>query len=196
MLEYKFDFPYNIFLASKSPRRQELLSQLGIDFQVVTTSLADETYPANLPKEETAVFVAREKALHCDLNTPSDLIIAADTIVWVDGQVLGKPKNHAHAHKMLRLLSGKMHSVITGVCLRTMTKIETFHVETLVHFVDLPDNVIDYYINTYAPYDKAGAYGIQEWIGQVGIDFIHGSYHNVVGLPVQRLLDELYRFCR
>lgn len=185
---------YKILLASASPRRQELLSNLGFDLRIVKLPDGDENYPNNLYREEIAVYLAKKKATSYNILQESEILITADTIVWMDGKVLGKPENYSDAFQMLKFLSGKKHYVITGVCLKSINKTVVFHVETMVKFADLTDEEIRFYIENFKPYDKAGAYGIQEWIGKVGIEFIEGSYYNVVGLPVQRLYRELVRF--
>jgi septum formation protein len=188
-------FPdYNYILASKSPRRNQLLKSLGIEFEVKTKEV-DEIYPDNLIKEEIPVFLAELKAkpFLADLSD-SDLLITADTIVWFEGKVLGKPKNKAEATRMLQLLSGKEHQVISGVCLTTSNKKKSFYSISNVHFKTLTHNEIEYYVSEFKPFDKAGAYGIQEWIGSIGIIHIEGSFYNVMGLPIQKLYEEIQKF--
>jgi len=185
---------YKILLASASPRRQELLSQLGLDLQIVTLPSEEESFPKNLYREEIAVYLAEKKAENYKNLQEKEILITADTIVWIDGKVLGKPENYSDAFQMLKLLSGKIHFVITGVCLKAIEKTVVFFAETKVKFADLSDEEIRFYIENYKPFDKAGAYGIQEWIGKVGIEYIEGSYYNVVGLPVQKLYRELMKF--
>lgn len=185
---------YSYILASKSPRRRMLLEKLGFDFIIRKSLLEDESYPDALQKEEIAVYLAKQKAVHTQCHKEQEMIIAADTIVWMNDKVLGKPANYAEAHQMLRLLSGGWHSVITGVCLRTQEKSHCFSVETLVLFSELEDEEIRHYIEKYRPYDKTGAYGIQEWIGFIGVSEINGSFFNVVGLPLQKLYSELKLF--
>jgi septum formation protein len=186
--------PYNYILASKSQRRIELLSGLGISFSVVTADI-QETYPTNLGMVEIPVFLAKQKARSVKIKLgANDLLIAADTIVWLQREVLGKPAGEAEARQMLLKLSGHTHQVVTGVCLKSLKKEKTFHVVTHVEFKELMACEIDYYIRNFDPYDKAGAYGIQEWIGMAGITRIEGSYYNVVGLPVQRLYTEILAF--
>lgn len=188
-------FPaYNYILASKSPRRNQLLQSLGITFQLVIKEV-EENYPENLTKEEIPVFLAELKAkpFLTDLGE-NDLIITADTIVWFNGEVLGKPKDKADAKKMLRQLSGNEHQVISGVCLTSKVKQKSFHSISNVQFKILTDSEIDYYISEFKPFDKAGAYGIQEWIGSIGIMHIEGSFYNVMGLPIQRLYEEIQKF--
>ncbi len=183
---------YKIILASNSPRRKELLSGLGINYEVKTLPGIEETYPDTLKDEEIPLYIAKEKAdAYRDVMQPDELIITADTIVWLDGIVMGKPKDVEDARQMLRTLSGRTHQVITGVCLTTTAFQKSFSTVTDVTFAELSDTEIDYYIRTYKPVDKAGSYGIQEWIGFIGVQKISGSYFNVMGLPVQRLYTEL-----
>lgn len=186
---------YKIVLASNSPRRKELLGGLGIPFEVRTKQGIDESYPEGLNGEQIALHISKKKAeAYKSDMTEGELIITADTIVYVDGEVLGKPKDKDDARRMFKLMSGKEHQVITGVCVVTKEKTVQFASVTDVTFTQLDDEEIDFYINNYKPYDKAGAYGIQEWIGYVGITGIRGSYFNVVGLPVQRLYTALKQF--
>lgn len=183
---------YRVVLASNSPRRKELLGGLGIDFTVRTLQGIDESFPSGLQGEEIPMYISGQKAkAYKDSMASDELIITADTIVYVDGEVLGKPHDVEDARRMFRLMSGRKHEVITGVSIVTQKKIVQFATTTLVTFAQLTDEEIDYYISNYRPFDKAGAYGIQEWIGYVGITGIEGSYFNVVGLPVQRLYTEL-----
>lgn len=188
-------FPkYNYILASKSPRRQQLLESLGIKF-VVKTYEVDENFPTGLSKEEIPVYLAKIKAhpFRNELNN-NDLLITADTIVWLDGEVLGKPTEAAEARLMLKQLSGKQHQVISGVCLTSVEKQVSFYAISNVSFMSLTSNEIEYYISTYHPFDKAGSYGIQDWIGIIGIANIEGSFYNVMGLPIQRLYQEIQKF--
>lgn len=187
---------YKIILASQSPRRKELLSQLNMPFEAFVKDEVEETFPADMPAHEVPVYLAIQKALPYKEDCESDnvLVITADTIVCCDEHILGKPADKADAEKMLQMLSGRDHEVITGVALTTASKQKTFMVSTKVFFKPLTADEIDYYIEHYKPFDKAGAYGIQEWIGMVGIERIEGSYFNVVGLPVQRLYSELKNF--
>lgn len=186
---------YNIILASNSPRRRELLSQLGIDFAVKTLSGIDESYPSNLQGEEVALHIVGKKAqAYCGIMAEDDLIITADTIVCVDDEVLGKPADANAARKMLKQLSGKTHNVITAVGIATKTKTIKFAVTTKVCFAQLSNEIIEHYVEHYKPFDKAGAYGIQEWIGYVGVESVEGSFFNVIGLPVQRVFTELQKF--
>lgn len=186
---------YSILLASNSPRRKELLKGLGIPFSVVTLPNVDESFPETLNVEEIPVYIAQKKAsAYFSYLGDSTLLITADTIVWLGGKVYGKPYDDKDAKQMLRELSGKTHQVITGVCLRTRNKEKSFYVQTDVSFSELTDREIDYYISKYKPMDKAGAYGIQEWIGFVAVKEIRGSYFNVMGLPIHRLYQELKSF--
>lgn len=186
---------YNIILSSNSPRRKELLAGLDLDFEVLVIPHIDESYPESMPVEDIAEYISRKKAdAYRNSIEENDLVITADTVVVCEKEVLGKPKDEEEAKAMLHLLSGKSHSVITGVCLTTKEKQRHFSVKTEVTFKKLLDSEIDYYINKYKPFDKAGAYGIQEWIGYIGVTSIEGSYFNVMGLPVQRIYEELYKF--
>lgn len=188
-------FPdYKIILASKSPRRQHLLESLGIRFEVKTLEV-EEIYPDSLSREEVPLFLSELKAKPFlnNLNV-NELVITADTVVCLENRILGKPKNYDEAVKMLSDLSGKEHQVITGVCLASKTKSTSFHSTSKVTFKKLTFEEIDYYIKKYQPYDKAGAYGIQEWIGTIGITHIEGSFYNVMGLPIQRLYEEIQNF--
>jgi septum formation protein len=188
-------FPdYNYILASRSPRRAQLLKSLGIDFKVIVKEV-DESYPSILKNEEIPVYLAKLKARPF-LNDmgEKDLVITADTIVCLDGKVLGKPKNKKEAHQMLNELSGKNHQVISGVCLTSKNKQLSFFSASDVYFKKLTGEEIDYYVSTFKPFDKAGAYGIQEWIGSIGISHIEGSFYNVMGLPVQKLYEEIQKF--
>ena len=183
---------YKVVLASNSPRRKELLSGLGIDYEVKTLPDIDESFPEGLSEVETATYIARAKAdVYRTIMQPDELIITADTIVWLDGEVMGKPVDGEDARRMLRALSGKTHQVITGVCLTAINGQKAFATVTDVTFCGLSEEEIDYYVECYRPMDKAGSYGIQEWIGFVGVESISGSYFNVMGLPIQRLYTEL-----
>lgn len=185
---------YKVILASNSPRRKELLGGLGIGYEVKTMPDIDESYPDGLCMEEVPVYIARSKAnAYRPLMQPDELIITADTIVWLDGVVMGKPKDEEEACDMLRRLSGQTHQVVTGVCLTTIDRQQSFATVTDVTFDRLTEEEITHYVSRYQPMDKAGAYGIQEWIGYVGVRSIKGSYFNVVGLPIQRLYQELKR---
>lgn len=183
---------YDILLASNSPRRRELLAGLGIQYQVVSLPEIDESYPPSLQGSEIPQYISRQKAdAYKALMTPRTLLITADTIVWLNGKVYGKPSDTDDARKMLRELSGNTHTVITGVAITTTETQRVFAVESEVTFDNLSDEEIDYYVNNYKPLDKAGAYGIQEWIGYIGVTGLKGSYFNVMGLPIQRLYNEL-----
>lgn len=186
---------YKIILGSNSPRRKELLSGLDIKFNVKVIPGLEENYPETLDPQEIPVFLSKQKA-EAYLSSLDDtmLLITADTIVWNGNAVIGKPKNRAEAIQMLRSLSGHEHHVVTGVCLTTTKKQLTFSVISSVRFASLNDEEIIYYVDKYKPSDKAGAYGIQEWIGYVGVESISGSFYNVMGLPVQRLYQELKTF--
>lgn len=188
-------FPqYHYILASKSPRRQQLLRSLGIDFEVRTKE-TDETYPEALTTEEIPVYLAKKKAEPFIGNLKEmELLITADTIVCYEGKVLGKPQDTKEARQMLLMLSGHEHQVVSGVCLTSVEKQMAFFAVSNVQFKKLTENEIDYYIAHFKPFDKAGAYGIQEWIGTIGITHIEGSFYNVMGLPVQKLYEEIQKF--
>ena len=181
-----------LILASNSPRRRELLGGLGFDFEVRVLPDIDESYPTELQGDEIPLYISRKKAdAYASSLQRDELLITADTIVWLDGQVLEKPKNEADACRMLRALSGKTHQVFTGVCLTTTEKQVSFCACSDVTFSTLTDSEIKHYVQHYRPLDKAGAYGIQEWIGYIGVERIEGSFFNVVGLPVQQLYRNL-----
>lgn len=185
----------NIILASQSPRRQQLLKELGLTFEIKVIDNIEEKYPENLNPEEITMFLAEHKANHYkNIIKENDILITADTIVCLENEILGKPENRSEAVKILRKLSGKSHFVITGMCLMTQNQKKTFYSKTEVFFKKLTEEEIFYYIDNFQPYDKAGAYGIQEWIGLIGIERVNGSYFNVVGLPVQKLFAELKNF--
>lgn len=184
---------YDIVLGSNSPRRRELLNDMGVKFRVEAIKGIDETYPDSLPVEEIPVYLARIKAEGHALQ-PNELLITADTIVVLDESVLGKPISEVDAHRMLRALSGRAHRVISGVCVTTENRTESFADTSIVHFAELTDDEIDYYIKHYRPLDKAGAYGIQEWIGNIGISGINGDFYNVMGLPTRKLYQLLKTF--
>ncbi len=181
---------YKIVLASNSPRRKELLSGLGLDYEVRTLQSLDESYPEGLPMEEIPMYISRKKAAAYTLGE-DELLITADTIVYLEGEVLGKPADEAEAKDMLRKLSGKTHQVVTGVTLTTNEFQHVFASVSQVTFAQLSEAEIDHYVTQYRPLDKAGAYGIQEWIGYIGVTALEGSYFNVMGLPVQRLYSEM-----
>ena len=186
--------PYNIVLVSQSPRRRELLKGLELEFECTSVD-TDESYPASLKDGEIPMYIAEQKAdAYLPQMADNTLAITADTVVLINGSVLGKPKSRQEAVDMLHTLSGNAHQVITGVCIFTKGKRKTFSVLTDVQFTTLTDAEIEHYIDTYKPFDKAGSYGVQERIGYVGIEKITGSYFNVMGLPVQRLYKELNQF--
>ncbi len=186
---------YEIVLASNSPRRKELLQRMGVNFKVRTLFGIDESYPDSLRGEDIVCYISRNKAkAYQSSMAPNELLITADTIVYVDGEVMGKPKNAEQAKEMLHKLSGKTHQVITGVTIVTAKRTENFGVTSQVKFTNITDDEINFYVDNYLPFDKAGAYGIQEWIGIVAVEEIKGSYFNVVGLPVQRLYQKLKTF--
>lgn len=183
---------YKVILASNSPRRKELLSGLGVPYEVRTLPDVDESYPDTLTGADIPLYIAREKAdAYRALMKPDELMITADTIVWLDGKVLGKPADREDALRMLRAMSGRTHEVFTGVCITTSQWQRSFAAQTEVRFARLDEEEITYYVDNYAPMDKAGAYGVQEWIGFIGVEYISGSYFNIMGLPVQRLYKEL-----
>ncbi len=183
-----------LILASKSPRRQQLLKDLGWEFTILTKDV-DESFPTHLKRQEVALFLCEHKAKafqeHLHDNT---LVITADTIVCLDDLIINKPEDAKDAHRMLRLLSGRQHDVYTGVCISSRDKQVSFFVKSSVFFKELSDEEIDYYITVYKPFDKAGAYGIQEWIGFIGIEKIEGSYFNVMGLPVKEVYESVLNF--
>lgn len=189
-----------IILASNSPRRRELLAGLDLEYRTWVISGIDESYPESLPTGEIAEFIARKKAEPYLLDEnkgvlgDNDIILTADTVVILDDEVMGKPHDKEEAVSMLEKLSGRTHKVITGVCLASKTKQKSFSVQTNVTFAPLTSQQIEYYVDRYKPYDKAGAYGVQEWIGYVGVTKLEGSYYNVMGLPVQRIYEEMCDF--
>lgn len=186
---------YKVILASNSPRRKELLAGLGIDFSVRIIKDIDESYPASLRGEDIPVFISGKKAeAYRRTMAEDELIITADTIVYDNDKVLGKPSSREEAINMLTELSGHAHEVITGVTICSRDKMKQFASVSKVFFDNLTEEEIEYYVDLYRPYDKAGSYGIQEWIGFVGVTRIEGSYFNVMGLPIQRLYKELKRF--
>ena len=191
---YLNNFFFNIILGSSSPRRNELLKSLGFDF-IINPSNADENYPLNLKGHEIPVFLAEKKASSFNgVLTETDLLITADTIVWCEGEIFNKPINFEAGKLMLQTLSGKMHEVFTAVCLKSANKQIIFYDATKVYFKKFTNEEIEYYLNKYKPYDKAGSYGVQEWIGYIGIEKIEGSFYNVMGLPVKKLHEELMKF--
>ena len=187
------NFKIPIILASNSPRRQQLLADLGLKFEVRSASVSEE-YPASLRPQEVPEFLAKQKAEAMASIDKNALVIAADTVVILGSTILGKPKNPLEARGFLKKLSGRKHQVVTGVCIKCQDRLSLFNDITEVTFGDLTAWEIDHYLEEYQPLDKAGAYGIQEWIGMVGVTRIEGSYFNVVGLPVQKLYQELKEF--
>lgn len=186
---------YRIVLGSNSPRRKELLAGLDLQFEVETIPGIDESYPDTLTSEAIPLYIARKKAeAYLDKMSDNELLITADTIVATYDRILGKPANREEAIEMLRYLSDHVHEVITGVCLTTKDKTVSFSVASAVCFGRLEEEDIIYYVDKYRPFDKAGSYGIQEWIGYIGVEAINGSFYNVMGLPVQRLYQELKNF--
>ena len=186
---------YKILLASKSPRRREIMQLLNIPYTVVTIEGIDESYPETLPAEQVSEYISNKKAdVFLKKITSDEMIITADTVVICDGKILGKPKDSKDAKEMLRFLSGKTHKVTTGVTVATKAKRESFSSESYVTFADLTDEEIEYYVDTFHPLDKAGAYGIQEWIGAVAVAKIDGSFYNVMGLPVHKLYQVMKKF--
>lgn len=181
---------YKIILASNSPRRRELLGGLGVTFEVRVLPGIDESYPNDMPALKVAGYIAEKKALAYTAQA-DELILTADTIVVVGNEILGKPHDAADAKRMLTMLSGRTHQVVTGVCLSTAEKHRAFSVVSDVTFKSLSQEEIDYYVRVFQPFDKAGAYGIQEWIGYIGVTALQGSYFNVMGLPIQRIYEEL-----
>lgn len=185
---------YKIILASQSPRRIELLNGLNIKFEVQVLDV-NEDFPAQMVGVDIPMYLAEKKAnAYKHIMDEHTMIITADTIVWHEGKVLGKPVDETDVRRMLRALSGKTHQVITGVCISTLQRRKVFHVISDVRFARLTEAEIEYYLHNFKPYDKAGSYGVQEWIGFVGVEHINGSYFNVMGLPVQRLYNELKRW--
>lgn len=193
MLSEKFKY-INIILASGSPRRQELFKELGVDFTIKVKPI-NEVYPLNLKEEEITNYLAelKAKAFEPELNE-NDLIITSDTIVWLNNKALEKPKNKNEAICMLQELSGKKHKVITSICLKSKFKQKIFFDVTNVYFKELTLDEITFYVENYKPFDKAGAYGIQEWIGFIGVTKLEGSYFNVMGFPVHKLYEEMKNF--
>ncbi|MDO5105081.1 Maf-like protein [Capnocytophaga sp.] len=183
-----------IILASASPRRQQFFEELNLDYEVVLKPV-EEVYPKNLQREEITNFLAILKAsvFQKDIQ-PNEVVITSDTLVWHEGKALGKPQNYDDAFAMLKSLSGKQHEVITSVCFSSLTKQKVVSCVTKVSFKQLTNNEIDFYLTTYKPYDKAGAYGIQDWIGLVGVTHIEGSYNNVMGLPTHLIYETLQSF--
>jgi len=188
---------YRIILGSKSPRRHQLLKGIGVNFEIISPDI-DESCPLSLKAQDIPLFLAQEKAkaLKYLLTDNKTVIITADTIVWINNNVVNKPENYEDAVRMLSLLSGNVHEVFTGVCIKSLEKETTFFAKSKVFFKPLCKEEIDYYITHYKPYDKAGAYGIQEWIGYIGIEKIEGSFYNVMGLPITMLYDKIKFFLK
>lgn len=185
---------YKVILASNSPRRKELLAGLGVDYEVRTLPDVDESYPETLQGADIPLYISKEKAdAYQAMIQPDELMITADTIVWLDGKVLGKPEDREDALQMLREMSGRTHEVFTGVCITTTKWQRSFTAQTEVRFSVLSEEEIAFYVDKFQPMDKAGAYGVQEWIGFIGVENISGSYYNIMGLPVQRLYRELLK---
>ena len=185
---------YKVILASGSPRRRELMAGLGVNYEVRILPDVDESYPDTLQGEEIPLYIAKEKAdAYIPMMQPDELIITADTIVWLNGKVLGKPRDREDALQMLRTMSGRTHEVFTGVCITTTDWQRSFTAQTEVRFATLSEDEIIYYVDNFKPMDKAGAYGVQEWIGFIGVENISGSYYNIMGLPVQKLYRELLK---
>ena len=186
---------YKVILASGSPRRRELMAGLGVNYEVRILPDVDESYPDTLQGEEIPLYIAKEKAdAYIPMMQPDELIITADTIVWLDGKVLGKPRDREDALQMLRTMSGRTHKVFTGVCITTTDWQRSFTAQTEVRFATLSEDEIIYYVDNFKPMDKAGAYGVQEWIGFIGVENISGSYYNIMGLPLPELLPDFVRW--
>jgi septum formation protein len=189
------NFPYRLILGSASPRRQELLKSLGFEFLNKPVKVDESEWPKDLLAQEIPIYLAEKKAdAYDEVLKETDLLITADTIVWCEGRVFNKPANFAEGKKMLESLSGKMHEVFTAVCLKSANKQTTFFDVSKVYFKNLKSEEIEYYLTNFSPYDKAGGYGVQDWIGYIGIDKIEGSFYNVMGLPVKELYEELVKF--
>lgn len=183
---------YKVILASNSPRRKDLLAGLGVEYEVRTMPDVDESYPSTLKGADIPLYISQEKAnAYRSMLQSDELMITADTIVWLEGEVLGKPADRAEAISMLQRMSGRTHEVYTGVSITTTEWQRSFAVQTEVKFATLTNEEIVYYVDRFQPMDKAGAYGVQEWIGFIGVEHIEGSYFNIMGLPVQRLYKEL-----
>jgi septum formation protein len=186
---------YRIILASASPRRRFLLSEIGVDFDTTELHNTNEEFPDGLSKTEIPVFLAEEKSLAYNQTLQqNEILITADTIVWLKNEVINKPSDRSEAIKILKKLSGNMHEVVTGVCIRSHSLQKSFFSQSEVYFDELEENEIVYYVDHFKPYDKAGSYGIQEWIGYIGISRINGSFYNVMGLPIHMLYEELKKF--
>jgi septum formation protein len=189
------EYPYKLILGSASPRRQELLKSLGFEFLNKPIKADESIWPKDLKAQEIPIFLAELKAdAYENVLKENELLITADTVVWCDGKVFNKPENFAAGKKMLEELSGKMHEVFTAVCLKSANKQTTFYDVSKVYFKKLKPDEIEYYLTNFSPYDKAGGYGVQDWIGYIGIDKIEGSFYNIMGLPVKELYEELVKF--
>jgi len=189
------EYPFKIILGSASPRRQELLKSLGFEFIINPINADESEWPSDLQAQEICMHLAEKKAaLYPEELKENEVLITADTIVWCEGKVYNKPANFVEGKKMLQSLSGRMHEVFTAVCLKGANKQTTFFDASKVYFKKLKDDEIEYYLTNYSPYDKAGGYGAQDWIGYIGIDKIDGSFYNVMGLPVKELFEELIKF--
>lgn len=188
---------HNIILASNSPRRHFLLNEIGVEFSVMKPENVDENFPETLKCEEIPMFLAKLKAdsLKSKIKQ-NDIIITADTIVWLENEAINKPEDKEDAIRILKKLSGKTHQVYSGICITSLEKQISFSSKSDVKFNNLSDEEINFYIEKYKPFDKAGAYGIQEWIGYIGIEYINGSFYNVMGLPIQKLYRELKEFIK
>jgi len=188
------EFPYKLILGSASPRRQELLKSLGFEFTTKPIN-ANEDFSPELKAQQIPIYLAEKKAnAYPDQLKDDEILITSDTIVWCVGKVLNKPADFAEGKIMLESLSGKMHEVFTAVCLKSKNKQITFYDTSKVYFKKLKLEEIEYYLTNFSPYDKAGGYGVQDWIGYIGIDKIEGSFYNVMGLPVKELYEELIKF--
>ncbi len=188
---------HRLILASQSPRRRQLLSDCGLEYELAERYEVEEVFPATMEADEVPVYLSRLKSEGYPAElAENDILLTADTVVIVDNQILGKPADEAEARAMLRTLSGRVHRVTTGVTLRSKSRVKSFAVQSDVYFRELTDEEIDYYVVRYRPMDKAGSYGIQEWIGYVGIERIDGSFYNVMGLPVQRVYAALGEFVK
>jgi len=192
ILQEKYN-DYQIILASNSPRRKQFLTDLGLNFTIKPANVNEE-YPSHLKGKDIALYIAQQKASVFNNLDKNELIITCDTIVWIDDVALGKPENSDDAKQMLQQLSGKTHEVISAVCIKSNEKEHLFYDVTEVTFNILNNSDIDYYVDTFKPFDKAGSYGIQEWIGLIGIEKINGSYTNVVGMPMEKLYKELMKW--
>lgn len=189
--------PCRLLLASRSPRRRELLTGSGLPYSLAPAYDCEERYPPDMPAGQVPLYLSQLKSeAYPHALAPNDILLTADTVVIVDGRVIGKPADRDDARRMLRTLSGRSHTVVTGITLRTRERTHTFAARSDVWFRALADEEIDYYLDNYRPYDKAGSYGIQEWIGYAAIERIDGSFYNVMGLPIQKVYTELDKFIR